>query len=53
MSLKNIIDKSQKNQRFLQFLITNNKPILTEIILSELLNSQLNQKYKNLIKLAH
>ena len=49
---ENIIDKSQKNQRFLQFLITNNKPILTEIILSELLNSQLNQKYKNLIKLS-
>lgn len=49
---ENITKKTKENKKFLQFLVTNNKPILTEIILSELLNSQLNQKYKNIIKLS-
>lgn len=49
---ENVINKSQTEQKFLQFIITNNKPVLTELILSELLNCQLNQKYKNMIKLS-
>ena len=49
---ENIIKESQAEQKFLQFIITNNKPVLTELILSELLNCQLNQKYKNMIKLS-
>jgi len=48
----NIIKQTKDNKKFLQFFVTNNKPILTEIILSELVNSQLNEKYKNIIKLS-
>lgn len=48
----NINDQIKKHKKFLQFIITNNKPVLTELILSELLNSQLNEKSNNIIKLS-
>jgi hypothetical protein len=44
--------KLEKNENFLQFIITNNKPILTEIILAEILNCDLEKKSKNIIKLS-
>jgi len=49
---ENIIKRSKENTKFLQFIITNNKPVLTELILSELLNCQLKEKSKNLIRLS-
>ena len=47
----NLLLKSSENQSFLQFIITNNKPVLTEIILAEILKSDLEKKSKNIIKL--
>lgn len=44
--------KLEKNENFLQFIITNNKPVLTEIILAEILNCDLEKKSKNIIKLS-
>ena len=49
---ENVIDKSRENKKFLQFIITNNKPLLSELILSEFLNNQLKEKSKNIIKLS-
>ena len=49
---ENITDKVRENKKFLQFIITNNKPVLTELILSELLNNELEKKSKNIIKLS-
>ena len=39
--VENVNDNSRENKKFLQFIITNNKPILSELILSEFLNNQL------------
>jgi len=33
--VENVNDNSRENKKFLQFIITNNKPILSELILSE------------------
>ena len=49
---ENVIDKSRENKKFLQFIITNNKPLLSELILSEFFNNQLKEKSKNIIKLS-
>lgn len=46
---ENITNKNRE-KKFLQFLITNNKPVLTELLLSELLNCEINKKYKNIKK---
>ena len=48
----NITNQINKNNKFIQFIITNNKPVLSEIILSELLNCQLFEKSKTLIRLS-
>ena len=45
MKKKHIIKKN-----FLQFLVTSNKAILTELILSELINKSLEEKNKNQIR---
>ena len=50
--VENVNDNSRENKKFLQFIITNNKPILSELILSEFLNNQLKEKSKNIIKLS-
>ncbi len=50
--VENFSSKLDKNNNFLQFIITNNKPVLTEIILAEILNCDLEKKSKNIIKLS-
>ena len=50
--VENVNDNSRENKKFLQFIITNNKPLLSELILSEFLNNQLKEKSKNIIKLS-
>ena len=50
--VKDLEKETHKKKNFLQFLVTSNKPILSELILSELLNSQLNEKSNNIIKLS-
>ena len=42
--VENFSSKLDKNNNFLQFIITNNKPVLTEIILAEILNCDLEKK---------
>ena len=48
--VENVTNKIRENKKFLQFIITNNKPLLSEIILSELLNNQFKNKSKNIIR---
>ena len=50
--VENVTNKIKENKKFLQFIITNNKPVLTEIILAEILNCDLEKKSKNIIKLS-
>ncbi len=50
--VENIADKIRENKKFLQFVITNNKPLLSELILSEFLNNQFKDKSKNISKLS-
>ena len=50
--VENFSSKLDQNNNFLQFIITNNKPVLTEIILAEILNCDLEKKSKNIIKLS-
>ena len=50
--VENLSFKLEENANLLQFIITNNKPVLTEIILAEILKSDLEKKSKNIIKLS-
>ena len=50
--VENVTNKIKENKKFLQFIITNNKPLLSELILSEFLNNQFKVKSKNIIKLS-
>ena len=44
--VENVTNKIKENKKFLQFIITNNKPLLSELILSEFLNNQFKVKKK-------
>ena len=50
--VENVTNKIKENKKFLQFIITNNKPLLSELILSEFLNNQFKDKSKKIIKLS-
>ena len=41
---KNISKETQSKKNFLQFIITGNKPVLSELILSEIIKELLNLK---------
>ena len=48
---KNISKETQSKKNFLQFIITGNKPVLSELILSEIIKELLKEKDENLIRL--
>ena len=47
----NISKETQSKKNFLQFIITGNKPVLSELILSEIIKELLKEKDENLIRL--
>lgn len=50
--VKNISKETQSKKNFLQFIVTGNKPVLSELILSELIKELLREKDRNLIRLG-
>ena len=48
--VKDLEKETHKKKNFLQFLVTSNKPILSELILSELINRSLEEKNVNQIR---
>ena len=49
--IENINKETQIKKNFLQFIVTGNKPVLSELILSELIKELLKEKDGNLIRL--
>jgi hypothetical protein len=49
--VQNISKETQLKKNFLQFIVTGNKPVLSELILSELIKELLREKDRNLIRL--
>ena len=49
--VKNISKETQSKKNFLQFIVTGNKPVLSELILSEFIKELLREKDRNLIRL--
>ena len=49
--VENINREVQTKKNFLQFIVTGNKPVLSELILSELIKELLREKDRNLIRL--
>ena len=50
--VENINREVQTKKNFLQFIVTGNKPVLSELILSELIKELLREKDRNLIRLG-
>ena len=50
--VQNISKETQLKKNFLQFIVTGNKPVLSELILSELIKELLREKDRNLIRLG-
>ena len=50
--VENINREIQTKKNFLQFIVTGNKPVLSELILSELIKELLREKDRNLIRLG-
>ena len=46
--VQNISKETQLKKNFLQFIVTGNKPVLSELILSELIKELLREKDRNL-----
>ena len=47
----NFYREIKKDKKFLAFIVTGNKPILSEVLLSQLINKQLNEKISEVSKI--
>jgi len=50
--VNNFYNKIKINKKFLAFIVTGNKPILTEVLLSHLINKQLEDKFNQNLKIS-
>ena len=50
--INNFYKESKKNKKFLVFVVTGNKPILSEVMLSHLINKQLEDRFNQNLKIS-